>query len=298
MDKEAMSIDDSIASSSHQERMKVIFQILSQKRTVRVAELQDRLGVSDMTVRRCLNAMAGDGLIRRFHGGAAAIEGGATRFLQIRHSLNTNIKTLLADRAMDFLHEGGSVFLDAGTTCFTVAKRLAAGSKKMNVFTDSLNVARALQRARHLNTMLLGGTLCDDLTTVEGPLTIDAASRINLDICLFSADAFNEEHLAYKYLAGAMTKKMVIPRSRKSMFICDSSKYNQRRCFMFCGWEEVDIFLTDSFLPAKARRAIVERGVELHVVSEPARTEDCSVASGSPLLSQESLAKSLHLGIH
>ena len=260
-------MQETSTSNTFQERMEAIFQILSRQGTVRVTELQDLLGVSDMTIRRCLNAMAADGLIRRTHGGAAAIDGGESRFMQMRNNLNTNVKALLADRAVDLMPEGGSIFLDSGTTCFAVAKRLAAGTKRMNVFTDSIKITRELQSVRYLHTILLGGTLCDDMTTLDGPLTAEAASRISLDLCLFSADGFNEERLDNKYLAGATTKKIVISRSQRSMFICDSSKYSQRCCFMFCGWDEVDIFLTDSFLPAAARRVIAEKGVEVHVVA-------------------------------
>ncbi len=255
------------ASGPPQDRMEAIFQILSKQGTVRVNELQELLGVSDMTVRRCLNAMAADGLIRRIHGGAACIDGGETRFMQFRNTLNTNVKAALANRAVDFMAEGGSVFLDSGTTCFAVAKRLAAGSQRMNVFTDSIRVTRELQNAKHLTTILLGGTLCDDMTTLDGPMTAEAASRISLDLCLFSADGFNEERLDNKYLAGAMTKKIVISRSQRSMFICDSSKYDKRCCFMFCGWDEVDIFVTDDHLPLNVRAAITDKGVDVQSVA-------------------------------
>lgn len=261
-------MDDNNTFNSFQKRMEAIFQIVSRQGSVRVAELQERLGVSDMTIRRCLNAMAADGLVRRTHGGAAAIEGGESRFMVFRHSLNTNVKTLLAERAYDFIPENGSVYIDSGTTCFAVAKRLAAGEKRVNLITDSIKICREVQGARHLTTMLLGGTLCDDMTTMDGPFAAEAASRVSLDIALFSADGFNEERLDNKYLAGAMTRKIIISRSQRTLCICDSSKYRKSCCFMFCGWDEVDMFLSDSYLPAQARRAISEKGVEVHIVSE------------------------------
>ncbi|MDR1745371.1 MAG: DeoR/GlpR family DNA-binding transcription regulator [Planctomycetota bacterium] len=261
-------MSDTNGLNSFQDRMETIFQIVSKQGSARVADLQDILGVSDMTIRRCLNAMASDGLIRRVHGGAASIEGAESRFMVMRNSLNANIKALLADRAIGFIPENGSVYLDSGTTCFAVAKRLATSGKTITIITDSIKITRELQGVRNLTTTLLGGMLCDDMTTLDGPLTAEAAGRITLDICLFSADSFNAERLDNRYLAGAMTKKIVIARSDRSLCICDSSKYNKRCCFMFCGWDEVDMFLTDSYLPPKARRAIAEKGVEVHIVSE------------------------------
>lgn len=251
---------------SHQERMEMIFQMLKTQRRVKVAELQEVLGVSDMTVRRCLNVMASDGLLKRVHGGAVAIEEGETRFVQLRNSINIDIKDRLAARALDFIPENGSVFLDSGTTCFAVAKRLATTGKKCNVVTDSIKILKELQGVRHLSTMILGGSLSDDMTTIDGAFTVESAARVSMNICLFSADGFNDEQLENKFLTGAMTKKILISRATRSMCIADSSKYGHLCCFRFCGWEDVDMLLTDSGLPERADRAISRQGVEIHVV--------------------------------
>lgn len=262
---------DSNTLSSHQERMEKIFQLLSQQRMARVSDLQELLGVSDMTVRRCLNLMAADGLIKRVHGGAVAIEGGQNKFMQMRYSLNADVKAMLADLAFEFMPENSSIFLDSGTTCFAVAKRLATGGKKLTIVTDSIKVLRELQGVRHLNTIVLGGALSDDMITIEGPFTVEAATRVTTDICFFSADGFTCEQLEQKYLTGVMTKKVVMPRSRRKVCICDSSKYDTRCCFKFCGWDEVDVFLSDARLPAGAKEGIAGKGVEVRLIAAQER---------------------------
>lgn len=263
---------DENTPSAHQERMEKIFQLLSQQRMVRVTELQELLGVSDMTVRRCLNLMAEDGLIKRVHGGAIAIEGGQNRFMQMRVTLNSDVKAALAARAFNFIPENASVFLDSGTTCFAVAKHLATAGRRLTVITDSFKVLRELQGVRSLNAIVLGGSLSDDMLTIEGPFTAESAARVTVDICFFSADGFTCEQLEQKYLTGAMTKKIIMPRSRRRISICDSSKYDTRCCFKVCGWDEVDMLLSDARLPERARAGIEEKGVEVHLVpvGEPA----------------------------
>ncbi len=266
--REGEIMADMESSTSHQERMEAIFQILSKQGIVRVAELQKLLNVSDMTVRRCLNVMAADGLIKRVHGGAATIDGGQSRFMKMRHSLNTNVKALLAKRALDFMEENSSIFLDSGTTCFSIARALTTSGKKLNVITDSIKVLRELQGVRHLNTMILGGALSDDMTTIDGAFTADAASRLTIDTHFFSADGFTLDELEQKYLTGMMTKKIVISRSNLNICLCDSSKYNKRCCFKFCEWNELDVFISDVFLPAEVKRGIQDKGIEVHVVSD------------------------------
>ena len=264
---------DANDNSLYRERMEAIFQVLSKQGSARVVELQELLGVSDMTVRRCLNAMAADGLIRRFHGGAVFSEDAQSKFSARRYHLNTNIKALMADRAMEFMPENSSVYFDSGTTALAVAKRLAASGRKMNVISDSFKVVHELKSAPAVNATLLGGTLCDDMTTLDGPIAVEAAAKVALDVCFFSADSFDEERIANKYLFGATTRRLLLSRSHLKVFLADSSKYDKRCCFMFCGWDDVNVFLTDSFLPATAKKAIAGKGVEVLTVSETAPPE-------------------------
>lgn len=246
--------------------MELIFKILEDKGFVGVTELQEQLGVSDMTVRRCLNQMASAGLIQRVHGGAKPIEEAQNLFMQLRHSINADIKNVLADKVLDFIPENGSIFLDSGTTCFAIAKRLAKSGRKLNVITDSIKIPQELQGIRHLNTTVLGGVLCDDMVTLDGHYAAEAASRVTLDVCVFSSDGFNVEQLDQQYLSGVMTKKVIISNSKIKLCVCDSTKFNMRCCFRFCGWDDIDIFLTDKGLPDAAKLAIEAKGVKLHQV--------------------------------
>lgn len=258
---------DRIPSSS-QERNELIIRMLESRGSIKVSELQEILGVSDMTVRRCLNEMANDGLIKRVHGGAMALDvnENSHAFMERRTQSNSEIKEMLAKKAIQIAADATSVFLDAGTTCFCIAKELAASGRKLMVITDSIRVLQELQNAHAIDCMILGGGLADDLTTVEGPLTIETASKIHVDVCIFSADGFNDEQIENQYLNGALTKKIMIQRAGRSLFVADSSKCNKKRCFSFCGWDEVDAFLSDSNLPGAIRACIASKGVETHLV--------------------------------
>lgn len=53
-------------------RLDLTLRLVQGSDRVSVAELAQRLGVSEMTVRRDLDALEGRGLVRRVHGGAVA----------------------------------------------------------------------------------------------------------------------------------------------------------------------------------------------------------------------------------
>ncbi len=114
--------------------------------------------------------------------------------------------------------------------------------------------------------MILGGTLSHDKVTVDGALTVETAGKISVNLSIFSANAFNNDQMENQFLTGALTKKLLIQRANRSMFIADSSKYNRQSCFRFSDWEDVDILLTDGGLPREAATVIESKGVEVVVV--------------------------------
>ena len=254
-------------TASPAERNELIFQILKEKRSMKVAEFQKYLGVSDMTVRRSLNEMASEGLIERVHGGARAIDIVGENSFQIRSAQNREIKIALAKKAVELIPDNSCVYIDAGSTCFTLAKQLAASGKKCIVITDSILVIQELQGSNNIEAMILGGTLRNDKVTVDGALTVENAGNLAVDLCVFSANGFNDEQMENQFLTGALTKKIIIQRAAKRLFIADSSKYGKQKCFRFCGWEDVDIFLCDAKLPEQAAEVIKAKNIEIHLVT-------------------------------
>ncbi len=237
---------------------------------MKVSELQELLGVSDMTVRRCLNEMANEGLIKRVHGGAVAIEEWEREDpFSSRVSKNLDVKIAMAKKAVEMITDGGSVYMDGGTTCYEVSKQLAYSGKKCVIITDSIAVLRELRNVPGIKAILLGGELAEDGNSVDGHLAAENAARFTVDLCIFSTGGFDNEQLELQQLTSIPTKKVVFQRASSIMCVSDSSKYKLSRCFRFCDWEEVDSFVTDSRLPEEARQAITAKGVQVHLVDVP-----------------------------
>src|SRR5215471_21523273 len=92
---------------------------------VSVSELSHRLGVSEMTVRRDLDALERQGLARRVHGGAVATrarEAGAG--FSVREAWQAATKDRLGAAVAGLVEPASRVLLDAGTTTVHVAEHL------------------------------------------------------------------------------------------------------------------------------------------------------------------------------
>lgn len=252
------------------DRNETILDLLRKRRTIKISELQEMLGVSDMTVRRCLNELAAEGYLKRVHGGAVIIDPWEKELtFHRRVNENIDVKLALAARALTFIPDGGSVYLDGGTTCYEIAKKMSVRNNRCTVITDSIAIVREFFEKSNIDAILLGGKLADDGNTLDGPIAQDTASRMSVDLCIVSCDSFNRQSLQTQSLTGAQAKRVMTQRSALSMCVTASNKYGKNHCFHFCDWQDVDMFLTDRDLPHEAREAVEAAGVEIHLADYP-----------------------------
>ena len=126
------------------ERQNKILEILSKKQAVTVDELCARLYSSGATIRRDLQALESNGLLRRTHGGAVFVDGNARDFpLTMRETENLIPKSIIAKRALPYIHEGQTLFMDASSTVCQLAEKLT-GFQHLRVITNGLKTANIL----------------------------------------------------------------------------------------------------------------------------------------------------------
>src|SRR4029077_10744123 len=88
-----------------------------------VAELVAGLSVSEDTVRRDLQELAGLGLLHRVHGGALPAAPEVLPF-ERRLEVAPRAKVALAEAALPLLESARTLVIDGGTTAVEVARRL------------------------------------------------------------------------------------------------------------------------------------------------------------------------------
>src|SRR5215467_328197 len=107
-------------------RQMMIVEEIRRHGSVRVSELTEQLGVSEMTVRRDLDALASSGLVEKVHGGAttrtrlSADEPG----FEAKSHRQVAEKEAIARVASELVAPGQAVALSAGTTTWHLARRL------------------------------------------------------------------------------------------------------------------------------------------------------------------------------
>lgn len=254
-------------SVNQRSRDDLVYRTLLEHKTMSVAEIQSLLDVSPMTARRCLDNLQAEGLIKRVHGGATVVDlwGRDTQF-QKRVMHRSEVKAKLVSYALRFMPDNGSIFLDAGTTCYEMAKQINANGGSGTVITDSIAAAMELRSSKNYKAILIGGEIAEDGNSMDGTLAAEFVTKFSVDVLFFSASGFNDEHLENSVLAGTYIKRLLAPQAQKTVCVIDSGKYCKQRCFRVFGWEEVDVLVTDAGLPQQAQNAIRAKGVDIHLV--------------------------------
>jgi len=252
----------------YETRKRNIFNLLQRQGAVTVGELTALLKVSDMTVRRDLRSMATEGLLRTVHGGAVAVSAPADeKPFAHRQVEQLERKQAIARQAAALLQGGESLYVDGSTTCAELARLLHAQSHV--VVTDSLSVLSELHGSSGIELVLLGGRLEKDGNTFDGLLAVESARRVNVDICLFSARGFTRDGVSNPGMIGSQVKQIMIAGARRCILLADSSKYGQAGVIRLCGWEDIDMMITDSLFAAEAREAITAKGTDVRVAALP-----------------------------
>ena len=126
------------------ERQKFILDELTRDGAVTVSRLALSLGVTEETIRRDLEKLEKTEALRRTHGGAVPIEGTSYELsLEKRKATNVEAKQKIAEIAANYVFSGDTIFLDASTTTFFMAKELK-NLKNITVITNSLRVVAEL----------------------------------------------------------------------------------------------------------------------------------------------------------
>ncbi|MGZ8662760.1 MAG: DeoR/GlpR family DNA-binding transcription regulator [Actinomycetota bacterium] len=242
------------------ERRRHILELLREQGALRASELVAELGVSEITVRRDLEALAGRGLLERSHGGAS-LPGGASPLNPVPEHAAT--KRAIGRAAAALVQSGETVFLNGGSTTLEVFRHLAVPATVV-----SNNVLAALEPVvRDAELILLGGHVRPDPSerTVVGPFATETlrrtfANRAVLGVGGISADA----GLTTPVASEAEIARLMIEQTRGPVVVvADASKLGAVSDFAVGVLDRVDVLVTDVDPPAAEREALARVGAQV-----------------------------------
>ncbi len=250
-----------------EERRQHILGLAQREGRVRVRELSQVLGISQITIRKDLDSLQEKGLLPRSHGGALPGQPGALCDppLQEKQSSRHSEKDRIAAAAAEMVQEGQCVMLDSGTTTTAVAHALKKFSR-LTVITNALNIASELTDT-DFEVILTGGILRKNSFSLVGPVAEDMLSEMHTDILFLGVDGFDMEvGLTTPNLLEARVNRAMVSASTKVVAVCDSSKFNRRSLSRIVSPTAIHHVITDKNLPHHIEEGLTNLNIGLTLV--------------------------------
>ncbi len=249
-----------------QQRHEHILDLVRTNGAVRVSDLVESLGVSDMTIRRDIAHLARKGMVARVHGGATAITGRSAEepTFAAKAGLRNAEKAGIAIAAARLVRPGDSVALSAGTTTYAVALELRR-IPDLTVVTNSLPVGDAMNAMpRPDRTVVLTGGIRTPSDALVGPVAVATLRSLHVDWLFLGVHGFDDRAgFTTPNLVESETNRALIVAARQTVVVADSTKWGVVGLSSMARINEVDVLVTDSGLDQDAQRGLKTRVREL-----------------------------------
>jgi len=246
-------------------RLGALIELLQRDGQVEVAELADRFGTAEMTVRRDLERVVAMGAARRVHGGAVSLlRRGEELPFAMRAIERTGAKRRIGEAVAGALHDGEAIVLDSGTTAVEVARALAG--RRLTVMPMSLHATAELSSAEPVRVVSPGGELRPGELALIGPLALASVGALRFDTAVLSCCGCSDGRVTTHDLGDAAVKQAMLSSSARVILAADASKFARTAMAMVCRTAAVDMVVTDTAAPRDALAALRAAGVEVRCV--------------------------------
>jgi DeoR/GlpR family transcriptional regulator of sugar metabolism len=258
------------------QRQAVILEHVERDGAVRVSELTRILGVSDMTIRRDLDALARRGLLDKVHGGATVRQDASTDEpgFEAKSARELAEKDAIGARAAELIGPGSAIALTAGTTTFALASHLAAVAD-LTVVTNSVRVAEVLhQHGRADRTVILTGGIRTPSDALVGPVAVAAIRTLHVDMVFMGVHGMSERTgYTTPNLMEAETNRELVNAASELVVVADHTKWDTLGLLRIAELSAACALVTDSGLPEQAREVLTRAVDDLLIVEVPPAAE-------------------------
>ena len=232
-----------------------------------VPGLAEELGISDMTVRRDLRRLEGEGEVVMVHGGVRLPHAHlrSTEFVT-RAQLRAAEKDLIARHAVRSVRTDDVVGIDAGTTTYPIVQALPS-SFAGAVVTPSVPVVHALLGRPEVRVVGLGGDLHSASQAFVGPSAVEAAERLRVRTFFLAASAIDERGVYVETDVERPTKLALMAGAHQVVLLADHSKFERTAPVLLCPLERIDRVVTDAGTSDAQRASLTDAGIEVEVAT-------------------------------
>ncbi len=253
------------------ERQHSILEWARAQEHVEVEDIARRFGVTPQTIRRDINKLCEQGLLRRRYGGVSLPSNASNSPIGDRKVRNIEAKQLIAATVAAAIPEHATVSLGVGSTIELVARALIH-HRSLRILTNNLSVASALASNEGIEVIVSGGQYRHNDHDVVGPEVTNFFSSFVTDFGIISTGSMDLQNGLMDYdIREAEVSRAIIANTRSRLLAADHSKWSLNAVCKVASFRYIDRFYTDEIAPD--HQAGLPTSVEVITCAPPALGE-------------------------
>ena len=245
------------------ERQLRIRQMFEAKDFLDLETLCRELEASESSVRRDLDVLEAESILKRVYGGAVPVHqsGNGAFDFTVESGRFSDEKGRIARLTAGLIEDGQTVILDGGSTVAAVAGELA--SKSLHIVTNSLPIAETLEARRNIELTLTGGYLDPRIRVMLGPLCEQMLGLIRADVLIMGIGSVTEAGFSNNNTLVVGSEQKMIEIASRVIIVADHSKFGRGAMIPVGPLEDADTVVSDSELDAEYLELLRGKGIEV-----------------------------------
>jgi len=245
------------------ERQLRIRQMLETRDFVDLETLCRELEASESSVRRDLDILEGEKVLRRVYGGAVAVQSPPSRAFDyaVETERLSDEKNRIARLAAGLIEEGQTVILDGGSTVAAVARELS--TKSLHIITNSLPIAESLESLRNIELTLTGGYLDPRLRVMLGPFCEQMLGAIRADAVIMGIGSITETGFSNNNTLVVGSEQKMLQIASKVIIVADHTKFGRGGMIPVAPLNAAHIVISDKGLAPEYLEMLKANGIQV-----------------------------------
>jgi DeoR family ulaG and ulaABCDEF operon transcriptional repressor len=252
------------------QRHQLILDILNEEQFASVHTFCEKLNASEATIRRDLNKMSKQGMLKKIRGGAEVLEKKepqshtpkiSSSFFLVDKEKNLEKKQLIAKKAVELCNDNESIIINGGSSTYMMSQYLT--DRQLNILTNSLVLAHSLMETSNNQITLPGGEIYRSQGIILSAFDNDTISNYHCSKMFMGTPGINEMGVMESDTLLVRAEHKLKKQADKLIILADSSKLGATSNFIFTPLSEVDILITDNDADPELIKAFEAQGIEV-----------------------------------
>ncbi|MCY6959015.1 DeoR/GlpR family DNA-binding transcription regulator [Clostridium brassicae] len=249
-----------------EERLEEILNILNETGRVKVKELSKKFNVSEGMIRKDLQKLEKTHPIKRTYGGAI-LDRQISICTPLNTRLNTNLtdKEIIAKKAFDVIQSGDTIFLDASSINFLLAKLISNSTKNVTLISNMPIIPTLFNNNETATLICIGGVYDKNSGSLLGSEVIKNIKKYKFNKSFIGSSGVNfvNHKVGTINLEDGNVKETILSHSKEAFLVIEDAKFNVDSTYAFAELEDFYGIITNSTLDTNIEEKLKELSIEL-----------------------------------